>query len=434
MSKFCVRLFFEELDTIDFLNQVNLIRAATMKILMLTPYLPYPLLSGGQIRTYNLLKKLALQHQVTLFALIKEESERQFIPELEKYCQKVRVFKRSNKPFTLRNIFKTGFSPYPFLVIRNLTDETKQAVVQELKQETYDLIHAETFYMMPNIPRTQIPILLVEQTIEYLGYESFAGTTRFFFLRPLLKIDIAKIRRWEEHYWHSCTKLITMSDEDREFINQTLHDPNKIEVVSNGVDTQWFAQKKKKLPKDPTILSVGTFNWLPNVEAVKFLVNNIWPIVKTALPSAKLWIVGNAPTREVFAFQQKDSSITVTGGIPDIRDAFSGAHVLLAPVFSGKGTRYKILEAMASRTPIVATPTAVEGLRVENGKHVLVGKNAKELASLTLRLLSDEKLQQTLASNGKQFVDQNFDWLQISQKLDKIYRALGKEVHEKTTR
>jgi hypothetical protein len=65
-----------------------------MRILMLTPYLPYPLLSGGQIRTYNLLKKLAKSHDVTLFALIKEESERQYIPELEKYCRKVEVFKR----------------------------------------------------------------------------------------------------------------------------------------------------------------------------------------------------------------------------------------------------------------------------------------------------------------------------------------------------
>jgi glycosyltransferase involved in cell wall biosynthesis len=397
-----------------------------MNILMLTPYLPYPLLSGGQIRTYNLLKKLAKQHNVTLFALIKEESERQFIPELEKYCQKVRVFKRSSKPFTLQNILKTGFSSFPFLVIRNFTPETKQAVIKELETNAYDLIHAETFYMMPNIPETSIPILLVEQTIEYLGYESFADKMWFSFLKPLLKIDITKIRKWEEYYWKSCTKLITMSDEDKDFINQTLQNPNKIEVVSNGVDTEWFDQKQKKLPKDPTILSVGTFNWLPNVEAVQFLVNKVWPIVKKKLPTAKLWIVGNAPTKEVFEFQKKDNSITVTGGIPDIRDAFAGAHVLLAPVLSGKGTRYKILEAMASQTPIVATSTAVEGLGVENGKHVLVGNTAEQMAKLTLQLLSDEKLQHTLAKNGKEFVTKNYDWKQISQKLDKIYRDLGK--------
>lgn len=402
-----------------------------MKILMLTPYLPYPLLSGGQIRTYNLLKKLAAKHQVTLFALIKEESERQFIPELEKYCQKIKVFKRTKKPFTLSNIIKTGFSSYPFLVIRNLTPETKAAVRKELAQQPYDLIHAETFYMMPNIPKTDVPVLLVEQTIEYLGYESFSEKMWLPFLKPLLKIDIKKIREWEEYYWRSCKKLITMSEDDKVFINQTIQDPDKIEVVSNGVDTDWFAQKKKQLPKDPTILSVGTFNWLPNVEAVKFLVNQVWPIVKKSLPKAKLWIVGNAPTKEVIEFQHKDKSITVTGGIPDIRDAFAGAHVLLAPVFSGKGTRYKILEAMASQTPIVATHTAVEGLGVENGKHVLVGDTPETMADLAVQLLGDVKLQQKLAENGREFVTKHYDWQKISQTLDKIYRDLGEEMKGK---
>ncbi|MBW7956232.1 glycosyltransferase [Patescibacteria group bacterium] len=396
-----------------------------MKILMLTPYLPYPLLSGGQIRTYNLLKKLAGKFEVTLFALIKEESERQYIPELEKYCAKVRVFKRSQKPFTFRNIFHTAFSSFPFLVIRNHVPQTIAAVEKELQAEKYDVIHAETFYMMPNIPKTEIPIILVEQTIEYLGYESYADKIKFWPLRQILKLDIAKIRRWEEHYWRSCTKLITMSEEDKRFIDETIHEPKKIEVVSNGVDVKWFTQKERKLPKDLTVLSVGTFNWLPNVEAVKFLVENVWPIVKKKLPTSKLWIVGNAPTPEIFEYQKKDTSITITGGIPDIRDAFTGAHVLVAPVFSGKGTRYKILEAMAAGTPIVATQLAVEGLGVEHGVQVLIGNTAKELADLTVKVLQQPELQKKLAKNGKEFVQTQYDWEFIAQKLDSIYLKMA---------
>lgn len=396
-----------------------------MKILMLTPYLPYPLLSGGQIRTYNLLKKLAEKYEVTLFALIKEESERQYIPELEKYCAKVRVFKRSRKPFTFRNIFQTAFSSFPFLVIRNHVPETIRAVEEELQAEHYDVIHAETFYMMPNIPQTNVPIILVEQTIEYLGYESYADKIHFWPLRQILKVDINKIRRWEEHYWRSCTKLITMSEDDRGFINQTINELEKIEVVSNGVDVKWFAQKDRTPPKDHTILSVGTFNWLPNVEAVKYLVEKVWPLVKEKLPSTKLWIVGNAPTPEIFSYQKKDNSITITGGIPDIRDAFTGAHVLVAPVFSGKGTRYKILEAMAAGTPIVATEIAVEGLGVEHGVEVLIGNTAEELADLTAKVLQSPSLQKKLAENGKKFVQSQYDWSYIAKKLDRIYLKMA---------
>ncbi len=403
-----------------------------MKILMLTPYLPYPLLSGGQIRTYNLLKKLAQKYEVTLFALIKEESERQHISELEKYCAKVRVFKRSKKPFTLRNILQTGFSSFPFLVIRNHVPETIRAVEKELKSTKYDLIHAETFYMMPNIPKTEIPIILVEQTIEYLGYESYTDKVKLAPIRWLLKLDIRKIRQWEEYYWRSCTKLITMSQEDKEYINQTVQDPQKIAVVSNGVDVGWFEEKKRKVPADLTILSVGTFNWLPNVEAVKFLVEKVWPIVKQKLPQTKLWIVGNAPTSEIFNFQKKDTSITITGGIPDIRDAFTNAHVLVAPVFSGKGTRYKILEAMASGTPIVASQLAVEGLGVQHAKEVLIGNTAEEIAELVVEVLLDPQLQERLAEKGKKFVKTQYDWGLIAEKLDSIYDDLAIQAKKNT--
>lgn len=396
---------------------------------MLTPYLPYPLLSGGQIRTYNLLKKLAKKHEITLFALIKNNQERKYIPEIQKYCKKVRVFKRSEVPFTLKNILKTGFSSYPFLVIRNYVPEAVAAITKELlpaeaNNQKYDLIHAETFYMMPHLPETNVPTILVEQTIEYLGYESYAKKAPRL-LKFLLNIDIKKIKVWEKHYWHQCDKLIVMSEEDKEFITKIIKDKQKIEVVSNGVDTKWFEAKKRKHPQNPTILSVGTFKWLPNVEAVTFLVEKIWPKIKQSIPEAKLWIVGNAPTPKIYSYQDTDPSIEVTGNIPDIRDAFKQSHVLIAPVFSGKGTRYKILEAMASGTPVVGTSTAVEGLGVKNQQDVLVSNTATGLADLSVKILKDEKLWEKLAKNGKEFVSKKFDWELISKKLDSVYQKLG---------
>ncbi len=395
-----------------------------MKILMLTPYLPYPLLSGGQIRTYNLLKKLAQKHEITLFALIKEEVEREHIPELEKYCAKVKVFKRSQKPFTLKNIFKTLISSYPFLVIRNHVPETIGAVEKELANHDYDLIHAETFYMMPHLPATKVPVILVEQTIEYLGYESYAQKAPFF-LKPLLQLDINKIKRWERHFWKSANKLIVMSEDDKKFIAQEVGKQDKIEVVANGVDSAWFNKKRRKLPKDPTVLSVGTFNWLPNVEAVQFLVNKVWPLLKKQIKEAHLWIVGNAPTEEVLNFQKQDSSITVTGNIPDIRDAFKGAHVVAAPVFSGKGTRYKILEAMAAGTPVVATSIAVEGLGVEDGKHVLLADSAAQMTDKITKLLNNPKQRDQLSKRAKLFVTDQYDWKYISTKLDQVYQEFS---------
>jgi polysaccharide biosynthesis protein PslH len=397
-----------------------------MNILMLTPYLPYPLVSGGQIRTYNLLKNLKDRHQITLFSLIKNHDDIAYVKHIQPFCHKVAVFKRSQKPFTLQNIFRAGFSHYPFVVTRNLVPETIKAVKQELSQRHYDLIHAETFYMMPNIPVSNIPTILVEQTIEYLGYQSYANSSKLWPLKPFYALDIKKIKHWEKYYWQTCSRLITMSQNDKDFIHSESPGINHIDVVANGVDTDYFDAMPKHLPPEPTILFVGTFSWLPNVQAVNYLVKEVWPLIIKQIPKAKLHIVGFSPTPEIQAYG-KLQRVTVDGGVKDIRTAYAGAHVLVAPVNWGKGTRYKILEAMATKTPIIATPLAMEGIAgADNGTHVLTGQSAKDLADLTVKVLRTRTLAHTLATNSYRLVTKHYNWSAISDELDRVYQEIGR--------
>jgi len=391
-----------------------------MKVLMLTPYLPYPLVSGGQIRTYNLLKHLSKNHDITLFALIKDEAEREHLSELQKYCKKIILFKRTKNPFVLRNILLAGISSYPFVVTRNLPLGMKRAVQEELSKVKFDLIHAETFYMMPNIPETKVPIILAEQTIEYLGYQDYMKKANPI-LRPILKIDIAKIKYWEKYFWKKADKLITMSQEDKNFIERSLGKPLNISVVANGVDLDFFSKVKKNLPSDPTVLFVGTFKWLPNIEAVEEIVKKIWPLILKDLPNAKLKIVGFSPTPKIKAYAL-ESSIEVMGAIEDIRDAFATAHVLLAPIRSGKGTRYKVLEAMITGTPVVATTLASEGLDLVDGKNVLIADSSSGLAKATVRLLRDKDLQKKLGKAGEDIVRDGYSWDTIAKELDSVYK------------
>ncbi len=391
-----------------------------MKVLMLTPYLPYPLVSGGQIRTYNLLKHLSIHHDITLFALIKDEAEREHLRELQKYCGKIELFKRTKNPFVPRNILLAGLSSYPFVVTRNLPLGMKKAVAEELGSTQYDLIHAETFYMMPNIPETKVPIILAEQTIEYLGYQDYMKKANPL-IRPILKIDIAKIKYWERYFWGLAHKLITMSNDDKNFIETELGRPLNISVVANGVDLDFFVAVKKRLPKDPTVLFVGTFKWLPNIEAVDEIVKTIWPLIIKQLPSAKLKIVGFSPTAKIKSYAS-NPSIEVLGGIEDIRDAFATAHVLLAPIRSGKGTRYKVLEAMITGTPVVATTLSAEGLDLVSGRDVLIADSPKELANSTVKLLKNRILQKKLGEAGQKLVRRSYSWDTIAQVLDKVYK------------
>ncbi|MCR4276964.1 MAG: hypothetical protein NUV87_02440, partial [Candidatus Roizmanbacteria bacterium] len=173
-----------------------------MKILMVTPYVPYPPSSGGQIRTYNLLKYLSQNNEITLVALYKNDEEKKYESYLKKYCKNIYLCKRPSSPWQFKNIFKTIFSSSPFLVVRNYSDEAKTIINKLLRSEKFDVIHAETFYVMPHIPETKVPTVLVEQTIEYKVYKHFVNSLPFY-LRMLVyfDIDIMKLKYWERFYW-----------------------------------------------------------------------------------------------------------------------------------------------------------------------------------------------------------------------------------------
>lgn len=396
-----------------------------MKILMLTPYLPFPLMSGGQTRSYNLIKNLSKTHEITLFSLIKDDSERKNIPELSKYCKKVRVFNRPPKPWTLTNILRTGFSSYPFLVIRNLATKQSQAIEEELSSNKYDLIHAETFYVMPHIPKTNIPILLVEQTIEYLVYKHYVEEQAPKLLIPLLAIDVMKLKFWETHFWRHAKKVVAMSDSDRNQMKK-LCPGLSIDIVPNGIDMEYFLGKKRESEGPQRVLYVGNFTWLQNIEAVELLVDKVWPRIKKEVANVKLWIVGMHMTEYIKSLRNED--VDVSEGMPDIRDAYRKSAVLVTPIKGPGGTRLKILEAMASALPVVTTSVGAEGLGVEDGKEALIKDNLEDLVESAIQVLKNSALATKLGATGRKFVEQNYTWNVSAEKLDRIYREL---VYEK---
>lgn len=394
-----------------------------MKILMLTPYLPYPLLTGGQTRSYNLIKRLAsLGHKISLFCLVKESSERKYVWELEKFCESVQVFNRTEKPWTLRNILRTGFSFYPFLVVRNWAKGERLAIEKKLQEEKFDLIHAETFYVMPHIPKTDIPVLLVEQTIEYLVYRHFAQGTRFYPLKPLFYFDVAKMKYWELQYWRQAAKVVAMSDEDRKIMISEVPRLD-VDIVPNGVDSEYFSTPLAKRSEENIILYLGNFTWLQNREAVDVLVRIIWPKIKESLPDAKLWIIG----KEAHKFFPNLSTYDIrVDSVSDVREIYQKASVLVAPIFGGGGTRYKNLEAFASGLPVVTTSIGIRGTDAKDGREVIVRDDPEDIATSASEILNNPKLYQKIAANAKKMVKQKYDWDPIAKKLSLIYEELGR--------
>lgn len=393
-----------------------------MKVLMLTPYLPYPLLTGGQTRSYNLIKRLSsLGHQITLFCLIKNEEERKYVGNLEKFCKEVKVFIRSQKPWTLNNILRTGFSLYPFLVIRNWAKGEKSEIDKMLESEEFDLIHAETFYVMPHIPITSIPILLVEQTIEYLVYRHFADQFKLPLIKQLLYLDVFKMKFWELKYWKKAKKVVAMSEDDKKSMLQQLPDLD-VSIIPNGVDSVFFGEKIKSRLKEQVILYLGNFTWLQNREAAEVLLKNVWQKIKLKLPKAKLWIIG----KEAKGFFANFASLDIrVDEVADVREAYQEASVLVAPIYGGGGTRYKNLESFASGLPVVTTAIGIRGTSAKDGVEVIIRDEPEKIAEAAVMLLTDTKLYESIAANARGMVKEKYDWDPIAAKLSKIYEELG---------
>lgn len=396
-----------------------------MKVLMLTPYLPYPDSSGGQIRTLNLLKYLCKDNEITLFSLIKDKKENENIPHLLKYCKKVETFERSKTPWTARNILKTAFSLDPFLIVRNSAPGVKEAVAKELASDHYDLIHAETFYVMPLIPKTDLPVVMVDQTIEYLVYQHYVNETAPKPIRPLLQIDVEKLKRSERLYWRKATQVVAVSEADK--VQMRKLEPNlDVDIVPNGVNLDLFQLRKSWDQKEKTILFVSNFKWLQNIEAALLLIKDVYPLVKQQESKVKLLIIGQHVTPDIIAAAKNKEGVTVRSipenDVDSLVKAYQEATVFASTIRGPGGTRLKNLAAMASGLPICSTTVGIEGLGVEHRVHVMIGDTPQEIAENILEVVKSPRLAESLGKASRKLVEENFDYKSITKKLESIYK------------
>jgi glycosyltransferase involved in cell wall biosynthesis len=399
-----------------------------MKILMLTPYLPYPPASGGQIRTYNLLKHLSKSHEITLVCLYKREEERQYAQELKSYCKDIYLCKRPEKPWQLSTILKAIFGVLPFLIVRNYSREAAKTVRKLLAKRIFDVIHAETFYVMPHIPETKIPTILVDQTLEYRVYKHFITQLPWFLHHPL-RLDTFKLKYWEEYYWNHAQLVAAVSETDAKAIHMLAPNIDPV-VIPNGASDDMFVDNP--VPKNSqdsiNLLFVGNFSWLQNTEAAQYLIDKVLPLLQNRLQNYRLTIAGQKiPERFRILSNPYIDFIDLEGSDNEtVRGIYTDASLFIAPIFGPGGTRLKILTAMATHLPVITTSTGAEGLYLVHNESVMLAENPEEFAQNIVTLAGDSTLSKKIADNAYAIARKSFSWESITKTLVESYQSITK--------
>ncbi len=396
-----------------------------MKILFVSAVLPYPLRSGGQIRIYQLLKRLSKRHEITLVSFIRDEKERVYTSELG-FCKRVYMVTRGYA-WQPKYIVRALTSSFPLLLATYDNSRMRALLAKLLAGEKYDLMHLEPFYVWPSVPRDHPPVVVSEHNIEYLVYERYVARFPVSFLRPLLSWDVGKLFRWERRIWRNATAVTAVSSADAAVIETYLsHD---ISVVPNGVDLSMFVYKKPETKGGKRAVFVGNFRWLPNRQAASDLVRTIWPAIRARYPDASLTIAGRYIPADLKASMQAIGG-TVIENTPDITRVYHNADLLLAPHAIAGGTKYKMLEAMASGLPIVTTTHGMAGLMVEPEVHYLEARTTHEYIDAVGKIWENTSLAERIARDARRLVETTYTWDIISHALNNVWRnayAKGKD-------
>jgi len=395
------------------------------KILMITPYIPRLSQSGGQNSSFYSIKYLSPDNDITLICLSADEEG---LADIKQYCSKVIVVKRG-KTWDPKKVLLTGFSQYPFLVVKHINKNFRQTIQQELDNNSFDLIHCDCFYPMPNIPKTKVPIVLVDLTVEYNVYKHYVETVSGWkkLLKPLLWADVFKLKFWETYYWKNTHTVVAFAKEDQELISKVTGRKD-IKLFQNGVDNKFF-ESKAKTPKSkfPSILfGVSNMKWMQNRESVEMIIKDSWPEIKKAIPDCKLYIIGRHAPDYYSHYRSKDVIVEEAdfdGQPKDPMYYYQYCWTLVAPMGSGGGTRNKFLEAMACRLPIVTTPEGMGGIKIENFKQSIIC-NYNEVAKNTIELLNNNKKRINMGNEANKLISQKYSYQGSVKGLNQIYKEI----------
>ncbi len=397
-----------------------------MRVLLLSPWLPWPPRDGARIRILETLRHLARSHRVTLVAAVRDRKEAAGAGRLADVCERVVTGLVRGRPSSALPRLLGGLARRrPWVQSFHYSPALARRVRALAARGRYDIVHVEFPFLAPYLDAARAcartPAVLSMHNIESLrlGREPCRGSG----IRRRLAIawDRRFFPGWEQAAVARFDGVTTVSDLEREWVRR--HCPAvAVELVPNGVDTRWFRPLAVRAAR-PSIVFTGAMSHPPNVDGALWFCDTMWPLLLRARPELRFVIVGRSPHPRLLALRGRPG-VEVTGEVEDVRPYLAAASVVVVPLRSGGGTRLKILEAMAMARPVVSTRLGAEGLEVTDGGDVVLADTPQEFILQVLGVLESPARGDQLGVAGRRLAETRYDWQVCLQGLDRLYDRL----------
>jgi polysaccharide biosynthesis protein PslH len=399
-----------------------------MKILWVKHGKLLPVDTGGNIRTFNILRHLASRHDVALISFYSGKHTPAYAGELRQHFPESIVI-WTGAPEDSDGIFKQGMhyivragSSVPYAVSKFTTREVRQIVKRQLNSRQFDVAVCDFLAASLNFPKQlNTSTVLFQHNVEASIWQRQAECEKRWLKRLVFTMEAAKMRRFEASAIKRFHHVIAVSEVDRKLMIRMA--PQNITVVPTGVDLQQFrAAKNSPAALRHEVVFLGSMDWEANVDGVIYFCEEIWPRVLSNTPDAKFRIVGRNPHRSVKRLAC--DSVEVTGTVPSVIEYLRSAAVVVVPLRIGGGTRLKIYEAMAMGKAIVSTTIGAEGLDVHGGQDIILSDGPEDFARQIINLLDDQPTRERLGRAAIQTASK-YDWSSIADQFEKVLRQIS---------
>jgi sugar transferase (PEP-CTERM/EpsH1 system associated) len=385
-----------------------------------------PVDTGGKIRSYNILRHLARNHEVALLSYYGGTRDAGYEVEIQRELPGAQtIYTAALDGSLVAQCFayiSRLFHSAPFAVSKFTDSEVQRVVALGLKENKFDVAVCDFLSASQNFPEhLTTPTVLFQHNVESALWQRMALTESNPVKRFAYRMEARKMTHYERSALNRFHHVIAVSEHDRQ--QMLAMDPNcGVTVVPTGVDTQKYGVSPPASANPPRIVFTGSMDWEPNIDAVAYFCQEVFPTVLAEFPSAVFQIVGRNPHSRVQRLASP--SVEVTGTVPSVGKYLSDATVVVVPLRIGGGTRLKIFEAMAMGKALVSTSIGAEGLDVKSGRDLILADDAATFAQAITLLLRDSALRRRYEEAAPKLAGQ-YDWSNIAQRFAQVLQEVS---------